>query len=107
LGGSVRCGLVSVAQNVIALGAKGAVANQGERKSAGGRVLTIAGRPVELTITFVNPQTLRLSLLSVHDTGTAASADDDVAKYWATRLEVFCDDVDGWWPHLKSGHFMC
>jgi hypothetical protein len=20
-----------------------------------------------------------------------------VAEYWATRLEVFCDGVDGWW----------
>ncbi len=35
---------------------------------------------------------------SVHDTGAAASSDEDVAKYWATHLDVFHMGMDGWWP---------
>ncbi|HEV2351581.1 MAG TPA: TIM-barrel domain-containing protein [Terriglobia bacterium] len=35
---------------------------------------------------------------SVYDTGAAALADDDAAKYWAAHLGVFRLGMDGWWP---------
>ena len=35
---------------------------------------------------------------SVHDTGVAASADEDVANYWSKHLDVFHMGMDGWWP---------
>ena len=60
------------------LGATASVANQSVEKTASGRPLTVGGRPVEVSLTLVSPQTLRLCVLPVLENGEAQSIEDDL-----------------------------
>lgn len=60
------------------LGAKVAAGNQESPKISSGNSITVAGRPVEISVTLVNPQTLRLTLLPVLDDGRTQPMEDDL-----------------------------